>query len=203
MSSVVWHAAGMLASRARVLTAVLALVLVAGCSRGAYDIARRDDEGLRSKVDTLLLLVSVANAERPEPAPGPRYVDASRIIDVTLAVDGKPLGKFRTVQSDGSKAPAALERVVTAEQDSALVRADFAELYDVATLKTVGDWVKALSRTVGTGTHVLEVTGITLKGDGGAPVAHAARAFLPFSVADGASTAFAGRVELVLPGADR
>lgn len=199
-----WHADGMLASRARVLTVVLALALGTGCRGSAYDIARRDDEGLRSKVDTLLLLVSVANAPTAagaEPAPGPRYMDASRIIDVTLAVDGKPLGKFRTVRGEGSKAPAALDRVVTAEQDAALVRADFAELYDVATLKTVGDWVKALSRTVGTGTHVLEVTGITLQSDGPTPVTRAARAFLPFSVADGASTAFAGRVELVLPGA--
>lgn len=188
----------MLASPARVLTALLALALATGCRGSAYDIARRDDEGLRSKVDTLLLLVSVANPASAEPAPGPRYVDAGRIIDVTLAVDGKALGKFHTVSSESAK---ALSRIVTAEQDAALVRADFAELYDVATLKTVGDWVKALGRTVGTGTHVLEVTGITLKSDGGAPVTHAARAFLPFSVADGASTAFAGRVELVLPGA--
>jgi len=191
----------MLAARARVLTVALALALGTGCRQSAYDIARRDDEALRSKVDTLLLLVSVANAERAEPAPGPHYVDASRIVDVTLAIDGKPLGKFRTVRSEVGRPAVALDRVVTAEQDAALVRADFAELYDVATLKTVGDWVKALGRTVGTGTHVLEVTGISLKSDGGAPIAHAARAFLPFSVADGASTAFAGRVELVLPGA--
>jgi len=191
----------MLALRARVLTAVLALALAAGCRGSAYDIARRDDEGLRSKVDTLLLLVSVANPARGEPVPGPRYVDASRIVDVTLAVDGKTLGKFLTVRSDPARASAALDRVVTAEQDAALVRADFGELYDVETLKTVGDWVKALGRTIGTGTHVLEVTGITLQSDGAAPVTHAARAFLPFSVADGASTAFAGRVELVLPGA--
>src|SRR6186713_1978683 len=101
----------MLASRARVLTVALALAFGTGCHGSAYDIARRDDEGLRSKVDTLLLLVSVANAANTagaEPVPGPRYVDASRIVDVTLAVDGKPLGRFQTVRSEPAKSLGAL-----------------------------------------------------------------------------------------------
>jgi hypothetical protein len=81
-----------------------------------------------------------------------------------------------------------------------LIRADFSDLYDATTLKTVGDWVKALSKTVSTGTHVLTLVGLTLATDKGAQVAYEARAFLPFSVEDGASTAFAGHAELVLPG---
>jgi len=191
--------------RAWVLAATLvaAMSFATGCHRSPYDIARRDDEALRSKVDTLLLLVSVASEERHEPALGPRFVDASRIVDVTLAVDGERLGKFRTVQSAPASAAGGPQRVVTAEKDAALVRADFGELYDASTLKTVGDWVKALSRTIGAGTHVLEVANITLKSESGAAVAYPVRAFLPFSVEDGASTAFAGRAELLLPGATR
>lgn len=151
----------------------------------------------------MLLLVSVAPALRPDAALGPSFVDADRIVEVGLALDGHPLGKFRTAQRGPARPGSALERLVTAERDAALVRADFGELYDAATLKTVGDWAKALGTTVGTGTHVLEVTGITLKSENGTAVAYPARAFLPFSVEDGASTAFAGRADLVLPGVAR
>jgi hypothetical protein len=71
---------------------------------------------------------------------------------------------------------------------------------DATTLKTVGDWVKALSKTVGTGAHVLTLVGLTIASDSGVRVAYEARVFLPFSVEDGANTAFAGHAELVLPG---
>ena len=205
----------MQSTRTRVLALLTAgacaALLGSGCHRSPYDIARSDDEGLRSRADTLLLLVSIANSERSQPereperepaiAPRPSFVEAHRIVDVTLAVDGKPLGKFRTVQGAQAHAAGAPERTVTAERDAALVRADFAELYDATTLKTVGDWVKALGRTISTGSHVLEVVGVTLTSESGAPVTYPARAFLPFSVEDGAKTTFAGRADLVLPSA--
>lgn len=194
----------MLQSCARVLRLLVVgscATFAAGCRQSAYDIARRDDEELRNKVDTLLLLVSVAPAARPEPALGPSFVEQSRIVEVALTLDGNPLGKFRTVQRGPAHGGSALDRLVTAERDAALVRADFGELYDPATLKTVGDWAKALGGTIGTGTHVLEVAGITLKSESGAEVVYPARAFLPFTIEDGASTAFAGRADLVLPGA--
>ena len=185
-----------------------AAAVAVGCHQSPYDLARSDDEALRSRADTLLLLLSVAEPVSPkhdateaEPSEVSRervWIDAKRIVDVTLEIDGTPLGKFKAVHIRA--VPTAGAGVVTAERDSALIRADFSDLYDATTLKTVGDWVKALSKTVGTGTHVLTVVGLTLSTDSGTRVAYEARAFLPFSVDEGATTAFAGHAELVLPG---
>ena len=185
-----------------------AALVAVGCHQSPYDLARSDDEALRSRADTLLLLLSVAEpvspkpdateAELPEVSRERVWIDAKRIVDVTLEIDGTPLGKFKAVHTRAARTAGA--GVVTAERDSALIRADFSDLYDATTLKTVGDWVKALSKTVGTGTHVLTVVGLTLATDSGTRVAYEARAFLPFSVDEGATTAFAGHAELVLPG---
>ena len=202
----------MLTTRVRALIVALgwscAGAALVGCHGSPYDIARSDSEALRSRADTLLFLLSVAE---PVSLPNPEatvaqpskvsherlWIDAKRIVDVTIEIDGTPLGKFKAVHTPA--APTTGAGVATAERDSALIRADFSDLYDATTLKTVGDWVKALSKTVGTGTHVLTLVGLTLESDSGARTTYPARAFLPFSVEDGASTAFAGHAELVLP----
>jgi len=112
-----------------------AAAVAVSCQQSPYELARSDDEARRSRADTLLLLLSVAEPVRQNPDAAQAdasqvsqarvWIDAKRIVDVTLEIDGKPLGKFPAVRTP--EVPRIHTRVATAERDSALIRADFSD----------------------------------------------------------------------------